>query len=103
MKIIYIDTRDNKQIVVRVEKDGEGFEQKSQASVDRAQAALPIIEKLLREAGLKVQDIEEIKVETGPGSFTGLRVGVVIANALSFGLSVKVNGKPLGEIELPQY
>jgi len=103
MNSIYIDTRDNKQIIIKVEKDGQVLEEKSEANVNRAQAALPIIERLLKQADLKIEEIDEVKVETGPGSFTGLRVGVSIANALAFGLNVKVNGKPLGEIEMPQY
>ena len=103
MNTIFIDTRNNKQIEIKVDKEGQIFEANSEANVERAQAALPLIEKLLEKAQLKIDDINEIKVETSPGSFTGLRVGVSIANALAFGLNIKVNGKPLGEIELPQY
>ncbi|MFH1536127.1 MAG: hypothetical protein ABIC96_03620 [Patescibacteria group bacterium] len=36
-----------------------------------------------------------IEVETGPGSFTGLRVGVSVANALGFALNIPVNGKKM--------
>jgi len=41
------------------------------------------------------QEIKEIKVNVGPGSFTGTRVGVAVANALGFALSIKVNGKKM--------
>lgn len=77
--------------------------QKSEANKNQAQAALPMIEKILRAANLKPKDISEINVETGPGSFTGLRVGIAIANALSFAADVKINGKEIGEIVLPEY
>ena len=103
MNSLYIDTRDNKRIVVRLQAKSKTFEQSSEAHKDKAQAALPLIEKVLKQAGLKVSDIEEIKVETGPGSFTGLRVGISIANALSFANSIKINGKQIGEIEEPSY
>lgn len=103
MNKLYIDTRDNKNIIVCLETNNKTFEQKSEASIEKAQTALPLIEKVLKEAGLKIRDISEIKVETGPGSFTGLRVGISIANALSFAGLIKVNGKNLGETELPQY
>lgn len=39
------------------------------------------------------KDIKEIKVNIGPGSFTGIRVGVSVANALAWSLGIKVNGK----------
>ena len=41
------------------------------------------------------KDLDGIEVETGPGSFTGLRVGVSVANALGFELDIPVNGKKL--------
>jgi tRNA threonylcarbamoyladenosine biosynthesis protein TsaB len=47
----------------------------------------------LSEADLKKSDLNEIKVATGPGSYTGLRVGVAVANALAFALGIPVNGK----------
>lgn len=59
----------------------------------KAQNTLPLIKKLLKEGGYKLQDVKEIKVNTGPGSFVGLRVGVTIANTLAFLLNIPVNGK----------
>lgn len=66
-----------------------------------------------RTEGLKkyLKDITAIEVNTGPGSFTGTRVGVAIANALGFALNIPVNGSPrsprkAGEkskIVLPKY
>lgn len=103
MNRLYIDTRDNKNIVVRLETEDGKFEEQSVANKQQAQVALPLIEKLLKKARLATPDIDEVNVEKGPGSFTGLRVGISIANALSFSRLIKVNGKELGEIELPQY
>lgn len=103
MNSLYIDTRDNNRIIVQLEKDGKKFVEESKANVQRAQAALSMIEKVLKRAGMVSSDVDEIKVERGPGSFTGLRVGISIANALSFAGLIRVNGKKLGEIESPQY
>ncbi len=103
MNKLYIDTRDNRRIVVRLEIKSKISEEKSVASVKKAQATLPLIEKLLKKAKLGISDISEINVERGPGSFTGLRVGISIANALSFAGLIRVNGKKIGEIESPQY
>lgn len=103
MKTLYIDTRDNNNIVVRLETEERKFEETSEARKERAQAALPMIERILTKAGIKLSDVDEIKVETGPGSYTGLRVGIAIANALSFGGNIKINGKEPGDIVLPEY
>ena len=52
-----------------------------------------IIEKILKKNKIKSTDLDEVEVNAGPGSFTGTRVGVAIANALGFALKVKVNKK----------
>lgn len=100
---LYIDTRNSDRIIIRLNKNGKEFIEESKANVNKAQATLPLIEKLLKEAGLLISDINEINVEKGPGSFTGLRVGISIANALSFAGNIRVNEKDIGEIEEPQY
>lgn len=43
--------------------------------------------------GVTLKEISDVEVNTGPGSFTGTRVGVAIANALAFALDVPVNGQ----------
>ena len=103
MYTLYIDTGDNKEIIVRLDKGDKKLEQKSAAVKNHAQTILPLVAGLLKKTGLKVADLDEINVETGPGSFTGLRVGIAIANALSFAGLVKLNGKKLGEVILPEY
>lgn len=53
---------------------------------------LPLIEEALCESNLALTDISEISVHTGPGSFTGLRVGIAVANTLGLLLGVPING-----------
>ncbi|HLD24540.1 MAG TPA: tRNA (adenosine(37)-N6)-threonylcarbamoyltransferase complex dimerization subunit type 1 TsaB [Patescibacteria group bacterium] len=54
---------------------------------------LPLIEEALQENHISVTDLTEITVNEGPGSFTGLRVGIAVANALGLLLRIPVNGK----------
>ncbi|MEK7497902.1 MAG: tRNA (adenosine(37)-N6)-threonylcarbamoyltransferase complex dimerization subunit type 1 TsaB [Patescibacteria group bacterium] len=86
---LYIDTSDREKIIVGV--DGEMFTDKS---TERAsQRLLVFIDEVLEKKKKKLNNITEIEVNTGPGSFTGLRVGVSVANALGWALKVPVNGK----------
>jgi tRNA threonylcarbamoyladenosine biosynthesis protein TsaB len=59
---------------------------------------LPNIERMLRESGRTKRDIEAVFVDTGPGGYAGLRVGVSIAKALAHGLGVPIVG--VGRLEL---
>lgn len=53
---------------------------------------IPLIDFLLKENNFKISDIEGIGVTTGPGSFTGIRIGVLTAKTLSQCLSIPVAG-----------
>ena len=48
------------------------------------------IEALLKSQKKKLTDVEGILAFKGPGSFTGLRIGLTVANALSYSLQVPV-------------
>jgi len=50
------------------------------------------IKQLLADNELNTNDLGAIVVYQGPGSFTGLRIGVSVANALAYGLSIPVYG-----------
>ena len=58
----------------------------------RAVRVLQDVEGLLEDAGLRSDEVEGIAVGTGPGSYTGLRMGLVTARTLSFSLGVPVAG-----------
>ncbi len=53
---------------------------------------LPLIDSMLAESGLDILDIEAIAVGLGPGSFTGLRIGVSVAKGLAMGLGRGIIG-----------
>ena len=88
---LYIDTSDREKIIVGI--DDKRFT--TPARQDKSQKLLPFIDELLKKHKKSAKDITEIEVNTGPGSFTGLRVGVSVANALGWALGVGVNGKDI--------
>ena len=58
-------------------------------------ASLPgLVEQGLREAGLRAADLDGIAVSEGPGSFTGLRVGVSFAKAVAYATGARLVGVP---------
>jgi tRNA threonylcarbamoyladenosine biosynthesis protein TsaB len=58
----------------------------------RAVRILDDVDALLAEAGVGREDLDALVVGTGPGSYTGLRMGLVTARALAFALDLRVAG-----------
>ena len=55
---------------------------------------VPIIDRLCRARGWGPRDIEHLYVSAGPGSFTGLRIGITLAKTLAFATGVKLVAVP---------
>lgn len=53
-----------------------------------ADSLLNKIEELCKQSKIVYTDISKIAVYQGPGSFTGLRIGISVANSLSYGLDI---------------
>lgn len=98
---MHIDTRggsaakDQKTISVSLKKGGKVVGSLSQENKYGSQVLLPLIMELLRTTNNEPRTLKGIEVETGPGSFTGIRVGVSVANALAYSLNIPVNGKKI--------
>jgi tRNA threonylcarbamoyladenosine biosynthesis protein TsaB len=94
MKLLQIDTSQKGKVVVKcVVGSDEWVEERDQKF--GSQVLLNMIEEVLKKGRVEMKELEGIEVETGPGSYTGIRVGVSVANALSFALGIPVNGKQM--------
>lgn len=92
--ILYLDTSNRYRKVVRlVEDDKVVVERITDGDV------LVAVAGLLDEQGVKLEELEKVEAYPGPGSFTGLRVGLSIANAINYALG-KIGPK---EIAVPEY
>ncbi len=58
----------------------------------RAQTLLEDVDALLRQAGAHPRDVRVLAVGTGPGSFTGIRIGLAVARGLALALDVEGAG-----------
>ncbi len=103
MTTLIIDTSSNDHIVVGLRWNGKTDNIKQKIGRQKAQVVMPLFDKLLKKHSLKLSDITDIEVNAGPGSFTGIRVGISIANALSFALNISVNNMPIGGFVDPIY
>ena len=96
---LFIDSSNNRQTIIRLDDREYVYEYDS----PRSQNVLKAIMDTLEAEKKDLIDLTSITIVEGPGSFTGLRVGLSIANALSFSLDIPVNGKPPGTTIVPKY
>lgn len=89
MKILAFETTDSIASVA-LYLDGETFESVIDTDKRHAESVLPAAENLLSAHGLSTADMDAFAADVGPGSFTGVRIGVCMANALG-----AAHGKPV--------
>ena len=101
--LLAIDTATSRVVVARGASDGVLEDAASwEAGYRHGEALLPSIERVLAPAGGRAA-IGAIVVGTGPGAFTGLRVGIATAKGLAHGLGCPIVGVPTGAALLAAY
>jgi len=101
--LLKIDTTKREEVIVQLIDPKSGLKDKLvQTQKLGSQVLLPMVIRILKKNKKSFADLTGVKVATGPGSFTGTRVGVAVANALGFALGIPVNGKK-GKIALSIY
>ena len=92
MRLLAVDTTSARGSIAVLEGDtvrgGAGF----QTPAGHAQRLLPEIDGLLGSLGLSLADVEAFAVAVGPGSFTGLRIGIASVEGLAFATGRPVIG-----------
>lgn len=84
MRILALETS-AKAVSAAVTEDGKvlcsGYQD---TGLTHSRTLMPIVEAMLKNTGLTVQDCDAVAVAAGPGSFTGIRIGVSAAKGLAF-------------------
>lgn len=80
MNRLFLDTTTAKKAKVTIFKDSKPICENENTS------PLVSIDQCLEKARLSLKDIDEFSANPGPGSYTGIRVGLAVVNALNFAL-----------------
>lgn len=98
MKVLGIDTSGYANAVGVVDGNRTLADYDFEARTDSLEKIVANIDFVLKEAGLTLKDIEGFAVGLGPGSWTGIRVGVTVAKMLAFSTGRPLAGLPTLEL-----
>jgi tRNA threonylcarbamoyladenosine biosynthesis protein TsaB len=92
VRVLGIETSTSQASVALLENGKVVLERAHARPKQSAERLLPLIAELLSEAGWARTSVARIGVSVGPGSFTGVRVGIACAQGLALGLGVPIVG-----------
>lgn len=92
MKLLAIDSSNQVMSVAVLEDRKLIGEVTTNVKGNHSQRLMPAIETIMKEAGWKPTELDRIVVAKGPGSYTGLRIGVTIAKTLAWTLDKEIVG-----------
>lgn len=92
MNYLLIDTS-NQPLSVAIMKDNEVIAEKTtDIKKNHSVQLMPEIAEILTESKINKTEITDIVVAKGPGSYTGLRIGVTVAKTLAYALNTNLYG-----------
>ena len=84
MKILAVDTSATAASVAVAEENKLIGEFSINTALTHSQTLMPMVDELFKNTGLSVNDIDVVAVNAGPGSFTGVRIGVAAVKGIAF-------------------
>lgn len=94
MNILAIETTGALASVALIDETGQVSMETSDQKMNHLQHLMPMVDQILSKRGLEINDLTYIAVSEGPGSFTGIRIGVSSARALAQALGLETIGVP---------
>lgn len=92
MTLLGIDTSGKTASVAVCTEDSVLAQTTVYTKLTHSQVILPICKDVLKNAGMELSDVDGISVAMGPGSYTGLRIGIAAVKAMCFALNKKCLG-----------
>ena len=92
MKILAIDTSSSNASVAILEDQNVLIELNNEDEKTHSQKVMPMIDEAFKNIGLCLDDINLISCGVGPGSFTGVRIGIATAKAFVDSKNIYANG-----------
>ena len=88
--ILFIDTHDELITIALKIKDNLYIKTK-ESEYSHSVYTMPMIASIFDENNLDIKDLDKIIVVNGPGSFTGIRIGLSIAKTIAYALNLKIH------------
>ena len=88
--ILFIDTH-AELITIALKHNDDLFIKTKESEFSHSIYTMPMIESIFKENNLDVKDLKKIIVVNGPGSFTGIRIGLSIAKTMAYALNIDIN------------
>lgn len=89
MITLFIDTS-TESLTIALFKDDVLLSTSTESSSEHSKYAMPILEQIFKENNIKPNMVNKIMVINGPGSFTGIRIGVTIAKIYAWALNINI-------------
>src|SRR5438552_12634357 len=93
-RALAIETSGRVGSIALVDRASIGPEEQFAHGLQNAAQLLPIIDRQCRARNWTATDLEELYVSVGPGSFTGLRIGVTMCKTIAFATGAKIVAVP---------
>ena len=90
MIVLAIDTAGETASVAVRGKDGRIYQKKNKEPLDHLKSLILLVSSVLSEHGIEKKELEALAVSAGPGSFTGIRIGMAAARTLAQVLGIRV-------------
>lgn len=98
MKYLFIDSATATLVVAIIINDKIAYIYNQQTGKDMSSSIMPALAEAFTSARITPKDIDKIFVVNGPGSFTGIRVGLAVAKTMAWSLNIPI--VPISSLEV---
>lgn len=92
MRILAMDTSNQTMTVAVVENGITVAEQTTNVKRNHSIQLMPAVQRVIQDAGMKIEEIDRVVVAKGPGSYTGVRIAVTVAKTLAWTREIELVG-----------